>query len=443
MQQNLSSSYSLGRFSINFLRAAANRATLRTGGNFQRIGFMRILDIIASVDPAHGGPIGTVRNLGAIWRKQGHVFDVVTLDSPDAPYLAGSGLSVKPLGQKGDPAIAPGPQPLFKRFGYSPRLLPWLKAHRADYDVALVHGLWNYASFGASLALSRDPLPHFVFTHGMLDPWFAQTYPIKTMAKALSWRVSEGRLLNSAEKVLFTTAEEQRLAKGAFSPYRIDGHVVGYGCGDMQGDPAEAARVFRAGLPALGDRPLLLFLSRIHPKKGCDLLLEAFARIADANPGIDLVFAGPDDIGLRAVLEKTAAERGIGRRVHFAGMVQGPAKWGAFHACEAFVLVSHSENFGVVVAEAMACSKPVLITDKINLWREVDAAGAGLIESDDQAGADRLLARFLALDPEARAAMGRAARRCYDENYQFDALADRLMALFEQAANRAGRTAAA
>ncbi|WCT73629.1 glycosyltransferase [Sphingomonas naphthae] len=394
---------------------------------------MRILDIIGSADPAHGGPIGTVRSLSRIWRARGHVFDVVTLDSPEAPYLADSGLDVVPLGSRGEPGGASGPQPLHRRFGYSPKLLPWLKANTDRYDVALVHGLWNYSSLAASLALAGNRLPHFVFTHGMLDPWFKQAYPLKSKVKALSWRVSEGRLLNSAEKVLFTTAEEQRLAEGAFRPWQVDGHVVGYGCADMQGDPVEAARTFRAGLPALGERPFLLFLSRIHPKKGCDLLLEAFARIAAAHPEMDLVFAGPDDVGLRGVLAAEAEARGIGARVHFAGMIRGAAKWGAFHACEAFALVSHSENFGVVVAEAMACSKPVLITDKINLWREVDAAGAGLIEKDDQAGADALLARFLALSPEARAAMGRAARRCYDANYQFDALADRLMALFRQA----------
>jgi glycosyltransferase involved in cell wall biosynthesis len=110
-------------------------------------------------------------------------------------------------------------------------------------------------------------------------------------------------------------------------------------------------------------------------------------------------------------------------------MIEGPAKWGAFRACEAFALTSHSENFGIVVAEAMACGRPVLITDKVNVWREVEASGGGLVEPDTQEGADRLLRRALAFSPVEHRTMGERARACYDAHFRREGTAERLIAL--------------
>lgn len=110
----------------------------------------------------------------------------------------------------------------------------------------------------------------------------------------------------------------------------------------------------------------------------------------------------------------------------------GDAKFGAFRAAEAFALTSHQENFGIVVAEALACRTPVLISDKVNIWREVVEDGAGLVESDTLEGARRLLRRFFDLSPEERSAMREHARSCFEQRFRLDIVADRMMALIER-----------
>jgi glycosyltransferase involved in cell wall biosynthesis len=318
------------------------------------------------------------------------------------------------------------------RYGYSPRLVPWLRAHARDYDAIIVNGLWNYTAFGASRGLRGAGVPYFVFTHGMLDPWFKKTYPIKNIAKQIFWWFSEGPLLHGAHAVLFTTEEERVTAKGAFWPYRLAERVVGYGTADASGEPAAQIEAFLTAFPHLRGRRFLLFLGRIHPKKGCDLLISAFARHAAQYPDLDLVIAGPDQIGWRATLETLAQREGVADRVLWPGMLRGDLKWGAFRAADAFVLPSHQENFGVVVAEALACGKPVLISDKVNIWREVEAAGAGLAAPDDIENVQDLLGRFLRSSEEARSRMCSAARQCFLDEFEIERAATELLRAIEE-----------
>ena len=381
---------------------------------------MRILNIIASIDPASGGPtIGTL-GLTAAWREDGHDVEIASLDSPAAPYLE-TVESVHALGTLG---VAHAASRHFRdRFGYSKAMIPWLKANVARFDLVVVHGLWNYSTVAAARALIGSTTPYVVFPHGTLDPWFASAYPLKHAVKRALWPFNEGALLNGARRVLFTTAEERDLAGGQFRPWRIRAAVVGFGSDDAPCDRPTQHAAFLERMPQLADRPYLLFLSRIHEKKGCDLLVRAFAHAALGHPDLHLVIAGPDQTGWQDHLQALARSLGVAERIHWPGMITGTAKWGAFRLAEAFVLPSHSENFGIVVAEALACAKPVLITDKVNLWREVAAVGAGLVEPDTQSGIDTLLDRFLALGKPARETMEHAARRCYEQNFRFAATA--------------------
>jgi glycosyltransferase involved in cell wall biosynthesis len=208
----------------------------------------------------------------------------------------------------------------------------------------------------------------------------------------------------------------------------VRGRVVGYGTADIEGNPAMQKAAFRRAVPALADKPFLLFLGRIHPKKGCDILVDAFARVASAHPGLDLVVAGPDQNGWRATIEPAARASGIAERIHWPGMLSGDAKWGAIRGCKAFVLPSHQENFGVVVAEALAAGRPVLITDKVNIWREVESAGAGMVSSDDVVGVSRMLADFLALSAHHTERMEKAARACFLARFEISIAVDVLCA---------------
>lgn len=393
---------------------------------------MKILSIMGTGDPEHGGPVEAAVKLGEIWESMGHHQTVATLDSPDASYLAHSPLDIVPLGNRRELIGGRDRRMLAARYGYTPRLVPWLKAHGGEYDVALVHSVFNYSIAGARRVLPGGALPYFHMPHGALDPWFGQAYPVKRIGYRLSWSLIEGPLTEGADAMLFTTEDERALAAEGFPLGRVRTEVVGLGTADVPGDAASQLAAFEAAYPQLTGRRLLLFLSRIHPKKGCDLLIEAFGRIASRHPDVDLMIAGPDQIGLRPGLEARARDLGCADRILWPGMIGGNVKWGAYRRAEAFVLPSHSENFGIVVAEAMACATPVLITDKVNIWREVKESGGGIVESDTVDGTIAMIERLLALPPAEHAAMRSRARAGFERYFEIETTARRLIDLFQR-----------
>jgi glycosyltransferase involved in cell wall biosynthesis len=230
--------------------------------------------------------------------------------------------------------------------------------------------------------------------------------------------------------VLFTSEEERRLARESFGLYRCNEVVVNYGTttpANLHG----AREVFFDAFPNLRGQRFLLFLGRLHEKKGCDLLIEAFGKIGNSSEPIHLVMAGPcaQPDYLRHLQQMAAAGAGL---ISFPGMLTGDEKWGALSAAEAFVLPSHQENFGIAIAEALACRTPVLISNKVNIWREIEADGAGYVDNDDLAGAASLLDRWLATPPEVRLAMEQNATTCFANRFEIERATDSLLAAIAQ-----------
>jgi glycosyltransferase involved in cell wall biosynthesis len=377
---------------------------------------MRILHVMRSLDPAGGGPIEGVRRLARGYREAGHQAEVATLDAPEAKYLEDTPMPVHALG------------PGLGKYGYSPRLLPWLHANIGRFDGVVVNGLWQYHGLAARQAC-KGRVPYAVFTHGMLDPWFKRKYPLKHLKKWPYWALVEYRLLRDATRVLFTSEAEQRLAAESFWLHRWKGEVVPYGTPGPSGDAQAMKQAFWTICPALKDRRFLVFLGRIHRKKGCDLLIEAFARVASDDPDLQLLVGGPDQVGWAKELQALAARLGVADRVHWPGMLTGDAKWGALYASEAFILPSHQENFGISVAGALACGRAVLISDQINIHAEIAKDGAAFVDTDTLDGTERLMRRWLALSADERAQMGAAARQCFESRYDSGRLAAAIAAV--------------
>ncbi len=307
---------------------------------------LHVLHVIARLAPSDGGPPEMLRQLAQNYAAIGDTLEVATLDDPEAPYLKECRFPVHALG------------PGRSTYGLSRRLLRWLRANAGRFDLVVINNVWLFPAVAAYLAARGARVPYAVFTHGALDVFFKRRYPLKHLKKMLYWPV-QYRILRRASAVLFTSELERDLALESFRPNRWTSVVVPYGTNRPEGDPDTQLRAFYEAVPELQGHRFLLFLSRIHEKKGCDLLLEAFAKVAREHPEVDLVIAGPDQMGLQAKLQTQAARAGIARRVFWPGMLQGAAKYGAFRAAEAFVLPSHQENFGIVVAEALACGTPV------------------------------------------------------------------------------------
>lgn len=385
---------------------------------------MKILHVIHSVNPEGGGPIEGIKQLAEIQKELGHSIEVATLDAPDAPSVKSFPLTIHPLG------------PAFLHYGYSTRLVPWLQAHHADYDVVVVNGIWQYNSFGVWRALRDSATPYCVFTHGMLDPWFKRRYPLKHLKKWLYWPWAEYRVLRDAATVLFTAEEERLLARQSFSKYHCNEKVVNYGTAGPTGDEAAQRALFSENFPYLTGKRIILFLGRIHEKKGCDLLLDALAKVlktgAAGTANLHLVMAGPDQNAFANELKKRVKNGGLSDHVTWTGMLSGDMKWGAFHAADAFILPSHQENFGISVAEALACGVPVLISNKVNIWREIAEDKAGLVEGDSAEGTLRLLEGWLQCDDTMKAAMCLNARRCFTQRFEIRKAVQSLLDVLEQ-----------
>ena len=376
---------------------------------------MRILHSIRSVDPRNGGPIEGVKLMASCHHREGREVEVVCLDSPEDEWVQQFPFRVHALG------------PVRTKYGFTSRLVEWLKSHGTEYDAIIINGLWQFNSLAVWRVMRRSQTPYFVFPHGMLDPWFKRAFPLKHLKKWLYWPWAEYRVLHDARAVFFTCDEERDRARESFWLYRCNQVVVGYGTRQPPGDAAEQRDRFLTAFPDCAGQRLWLFMARLQEKKGCDLLLRAFASVAQQDPSLHLLMAGPDQEGWRKDLMALSESLGIASRVTWPGMLTGDLKWGAFRSAEVFILPSHQENFGIAVAESLACALPVLISDKVNIWREIEASGAGLVEPDDLEGTERLARRWLQLSAAERQEMRQNAARCFQDRFEMEKVAERVM----------------
>jgi glycosyltransferase involved in cell wall biosynthesis len=383
---------------------------------------MKILKTIHSLAPAGGGVATAVDVLSRTQQSLGHEVTVACLDDPASPWLADRPYAVQ--------AFAPS---CLRGYGWCPAFSRWLRENLRRFDVATVEGLWQYHGPATRAAALAASIPYVVYPHGMLDPWFRRTYPVKHCKKILYWRLVEHRVLRDARAVIFTADEELRLAEGEFRPWQARAVVAPLGVAAPSGDAADRARRWRERYPALSNRKSLLFLGRLDLKKGVDLLLEAYAatypassRAAQTSPA--LVLAGPESdpafaAHCRVLAQKLSLREGAD--IFWTGLLANDWKWAALEAADALILPSHQENFGYVVAEALAVGTPVLLSKRVNIWRAVVDAGAGLADEDDVAGTQRLLAAHAQWTPDRRRQFSAAARTCFAAHFQLEAAARR------------------
>jgi glycosyltransferase involved in cell wall biosynthesis len=392
---------------------------------------MRILHVIGSMDPASGGPCQGIRNLNQISILQNVHREVVCLDRPNSMFIGSDIFAVHALG--------PGKSP----WQYSSKLIPWLLKNLMRFDVVIVNGIWLYHEYAVikSLRLLRDrkvdfindskKLPKvFLMPHGMLDPYFQKTPSrrLKAIRNLVYWHLIEKNNIRQVNGLLFTCEEELRLARESFRFYKPKREInVGYGVAEPPGLREIRLNEFSEKCPGLNGFPYILFLGRIHPKKGVDYLVAAYLqllmtdklkkkneipRMVVAGPGLDTSFG-------KKLIRLVSDSPEFKSHVLFPGMLIGDAKWSALHGCEAFILPSHQENFGISVVEALACKKPVLISDKINIWKEIINKEGGLVNTDSFRGTKELLYNWLSLSSDEKSKMSVHARKVFEEHFAF------------------------
>ncbi|HWN95583.1 MAG TPA: glycosyltransferase [Methylomirabilota bacterium] len=416
---------------------------------------MRILHTIRSVNPEGGGVIETIKQFSRVLERQGHDVTIASLDTPSDQWVKDCSHHVEALGSSSGAGVPPAnrasavpAEPLradetsparcqpgrLPHYGYSPRFVPWLRDNAEKFDAIVVNGIWQFNSFGVWKALRGTGKSYFVFPHGMLDPWFKRTYPLKHAKKWLYWPWAEYRVLRDADSVLFTCDEERRLARESFWLYRCNERIVTLGIARPPGDADAQREFFLSKFPECRGKRTVLFLGRIHEKKGCDLLIRAFSEVSRAHADLHLVMAGPEQQN-RAEWRGLASDLRVGERITWTGMLDGDLKWGALRAAEVFALPSHQENFGIAVVEALACGVPALISREVNIWREIVESGAGFAEADTVEGTAQSLRHWLAMTPPQQEQMRASAVRCFAERFEINRAADHLLAVLQKNGN--------
>jgi len=389
------------------------------------------------MDPSSGGPCEGVRNSARELEKLGVHNEVVCLDNPASSFLEKDSFVIYALGDSNNP------------WRYSNKLFPWLLKNIGKFDVVIVHGIWLYHSYAVNKAIKfhkttfveKRRIPKFfIMPHGMLDPYFqrAPGRKLKALRNWIYWELIERKVINNADAILFTCEQELLLAREPFRSYQPKSEAnIGYGICAPPPYTIQMGDAFQALCPQLINDAYLLFLGRIDNKKGIDILVNAYASVlkkmsskgVKEQPLPKLVIAGP---GLetaygKKIMKMVSKSPELSYTVLFPGMLSGDAKWGALYGCDAFVLPSHQENFGVAIVEAMACEKPVLISNQVNIWREIKEEGGGIIAADTIKGTSEMLNEWFKLSAMEKQLMGKRAQKIYEKHYSIGSAVNQLL----------------
>lgn len=382
-----------------------------------------ILHIIPYMHASAGGPPVVVENFIAEATRLGHCSEIVsTLD-----YCKGDqGILQERLEQLAPTTLLTGLEtiPLIGRSGSAK-----IDAHVRRADIVHVHTLWSPLNVSARCACLRHDRPYVLMPHGMLDPY---SLSVKALKKAIYLQFLESRNIARARRMIYTTSEEERLAALAGLPLP-PGALVPLGARASSASTDDLRSQFLAIFPQTEGKRRLLFLGRLHPKKGIDRILNALQAVRRSIPDVLLIVAGDGEAQYTQDIRQLISSLALDDHVLFVGHLDGESKWASFAAAELFLLPSRQENFAISVAEAMQMGVPVVITDKVNTWPYVEEAGAGLVLADRDIKV--LLPRAietLLMDDAMRSRMAVQGRRYARDRLTWNASAQKLLACYDQ-----------
>lgn len=383
---------------------------------------MKITHVVQSLDPALGGLPAVPLRLATAQARLGHTVSLLTSD--DSPsfqrFLDAHGVA-------GSDSVQRWP---------APRPSRWSRLSGRDAGGAIgrqlieceivhLHGLWDPLLVQVANAARTRNLPYVIAPHGMVDPWsLSQKAWKKRLALTLRYR----RLLNAARFVHALNEAEAQFVRdlNVVAPVRIIPNGVFL---EEISPPQQENEDFLRHRFGWSGANTLLFLGRLHWKKGLDILAEAFAELAKSHPEARLVVAGPDD-GQRQAFEQRIASLGLAERVALPGPIYGSDKYAALRAAAMFVLPSRQEGFSIAILEALACGTPVVISEACH-FPEVATHGAGEILDLNPAHHATAYARLLDA-PELRVTIGAAGRDLVSTKYTWDSIARLSVAVYQE-----------
>jgi glycosyltransferase involved in cell wall biosynthesis len=331
----------------------------------------------------------------------------------------------RPVLYEGMPTIF-FPRQWSEAYKYSHPLSRWVDTHVEDFDAVHIHAVFSHACLTTAKACRRHKVPYVVRPLGTLDPWSMRQ---KRFRKMLFWHLGVRRMLDDAAAIHYTAMPEQKLAEESLALKH--GVVIPLGVQMDSFDKTENTECLSVGDMPLCRNPYVLMLSRLHRKKGVELLLPAFLSLVGRPEFADwkLVLAGDGEPEYVSSLHRLVHSHGGEGSVVFAGWVEGPRKTAMLQRAALLALPSYQENFGLCVVEALACGVPVLISPHVNLASEIEAAGAGWVTPSDTEALERTLAETFG-DPQARTRRGAIGRELVSRRFTWDAVSQQLSALY-------------
>lgn len=375
---------------------------------------MKIVHVIASIDPQNGGLQAVAMRIAAAQCAIGLDVHIVSYASTAVTtQVMDIGRRI-PNFQDINWHLSPDPGSIEKLFCFRGRQA--LKKAFENAAFIHIHGVWEPFVLYASKLANAARIPYCVCPAGMLDHWSLRQ---KSFKKKLALHLCYRRMLNNAAFLHVLNVDEV----AAIRPLDLRSAklVIPNGVFTEEFDPLPKSGLFKQKLALPADRRYILFLSRLHIKKGTDILAMAFAAICGAYPDVDLVVAGPDG-GAQADFRALVEKFGIRHRVHVVGPIYGEMKIEAMVDAACFCLPSRQEGFSMAITEALACGTPVVITDQCH-FPEVDTANAGVIVPVDAVEIAQALAAVLS-DPAGAQSMGQNGRRMVFERFTWPVIAD-------------------
>lgn len=391
---------------------------------------LRILQIIPSVSLVYGGPSQMVLGLSKALAEQNVEVTILTTDSNGD--VGQAPLEVKcdrPMSQDGYQIRYFRCSP-FRRYKFSLGLLQWLSNHGREFDLAHIHALFSPVSSLAAAVARYQQLPYILRPLGTLDPADLQK---KRRLKQLYAAVLERPNLKGAAAIHFTSDQEAKISE-RFGTVSRD-LVLPLGVKPVVQN-LQAKQSVRAQYGIPGDRPIILFMSRLDPKKGFDLLLPALQQLMAEGEDFHFVLAGSNsqDPDYERKIYDQIQQSALGERTAIAGFVSGEDKAALLQAADLFVLPSYYENFGIAVAEAMVAGVPVVISDQVYIWEQIQQAEAGWVSPCTMPDLAEQLRLALA-DGAERQRRGENAKAHALKNYSWSAIAQQMVETYHQILN--------
>ena len=372
---------------------------------------MRVLHVIPSVDERSGGPATAIIPMCRALMAQGVEVLLVSTDA---------GLGTRARNFQGVPAMF-FPSQLGESFKYSRPLSSWLSSNIHNFGLAHIHAVFNHSSVAAAHSCRQAGIPYIVRPLGTLDPWSMSQ---KSLRKRVFWQVSGKGMLHRAAAVHYTSEAEKHATEELFGLNH--GKVIALGVDSNDSHSATLAEHF----PSLDGEPYVLVMSRLHPKKGLEVLLDAFLMLSSRLEPWRLVIAGDGPTDYVVKLKSKVASSSLCERVVFTGWLEGAQKAAVLGNASLLVLPSYQENFGLCVMEAMSNSVPVLVSPQVNLAAEISTAGAGWISEVEKEALATRLAEAVSNEAELER-RGRAAKEL-SRKYSWEAAARGLTKLYEE-----------